>query len=591
MESNLISTSNQDIDFAGLTSITDPLSSDGHVIRTQAREAGVGVNAPFLLIFLSQGQSFDIAVLNITQGTLTTTFTEYEYALTQAEADSITDYTDLEIRMEASCNSGTCSAGSSRDRVHVSWVEFAVLDEPIIPPPTLDTVTVVNSTALEINFTSPVEISNILSYDIRRFNGTGFETVQNILNGTILSFIDSELISDTFYRYHVVSVGNSSESVPSNEIGQRTTEILFSARPDSNPSVRWVNGLGNPPCSDLATFECVNEQVRDDNDFIQTTALGTSNTDTDIMTLSDIEDPERSDSHFLKYTVREAGVGTNPVEFEIQLRQGASIIASFTHSSLPTFYTLFSQELNVTATNSITDYNDLEVTLIGRCNAGCSNQERERFNVSFVVFEIEQVKTGKISAIDTISPTTLRLSWQSDDLDAEITNIIIQKENGTDFANIGTVSNTIFAFNDTGLQEQKIFNYRITGQITNGFALPSLTLTGATPPSTSNLNGNGTVLEPNSTNSFTVLETGVIAQTIELFNVNSSSMQLILNDIDSQKLNTYQIINKMNNGSYDNTSKMRNAGAFYGNIYLELLDIDQFISDIANRIIEEVNEG
>ena len=493
--------------------------------------------------------------------------------------------------MEASCNAGTCSAGSSRDTVQVSWVEFAVLDEPIISPPVLDTVSVVNSTALEINFTAPVNLSNVLSYDIRRFNGTEFETVQNILNGTILSFIDSDLISDTFYRYHVVSKGSSAESIPSNEIGQRTTEILFSARPDSNPSVRWVNGLGNPPCSDLATFECVNEQVRDDNDFIQTTALGTSNTDTDIMTLSDIEDPERSDSHFLKYTVREAGVGTNPVEFEIQLRQGASIIASFTHSSLPTFYTLFSQELNVTATNSITDYNDLEVTLIGRCNAGCSNQERERFNVSFVVFEIEQVKTGKISAIDTISPTTLRLSWQSDDLDAEITNIIIQKENGTDFANIGTVSNTIFAFNDTGLQEQKIFNYRITGQITNGFALPSLTLTGATPPSTSNLNGNGTVLEPNSTNSFTVLETGVIAQTIELFNVNSSSMQLILNDIDSQKLNTYQIINKMNNGSYDNTSKMRNAGAFYGNIYLELLDIDQFISDIANRIIEEVNEG
>ena len=71
----MISTSNQDIDFAGLTSITDPLKSDGHVIRAQAREGGVGVNAPYLLVYLSQGQSFDIAVLNVTQGTLTTTFT------------------------------------------------------------------------------------------------------------------------------------------------------------------------------------------------------------------------------------------------------------------------------------------------------------------------------------------------------------------------------------------------------------------------------------------------------------------------------------------------------------------------------------
>jgi hypothetical protein len=413
LESSLISTSNVDTDHAGLTAISDPLTDDGHVIRTQAREGGLGVNAPYLLIYLSQSGTTDIAVLNVTQGTLTTTFTEYEYALTPQEASQITDYSDLEIRMEASCESGTCNAGSSRDTVQVSWVEFAVLDDPIIPPATLDTVTVVNSTALQLDWTEPVDLSNILSYDIRRFNGTGFETIGNVLNGTT-TFTNTGLIADTFYRYHIVSVGSSDESLPSNEIGQRTTVILFSARPDSS-GVRWVNGLGNPPCSDILTHECVNESQRNDGDFIQTTGLGTSNSDIQEFTLSDIEDPLRSDSHFLKYTLRRADVGTNPVEFEIELRQGVTTIATFSHTSLPTTYVLFAQELTGIQTDAINDYSDLNLILTADCDAGCSNQQREKVNVSWVVFEIEQVSAPSITGIDTLSSSSLRLLWTSDD--------------------------------------------------------------------------------------------------------------------------------------------------------------------------------
>jgi len=583
LESSLISTSNQDIDHAGLTAITDPLKSDGHVLRAQAREGGVGVNAPFLLIFLSQSGTTDIAVLNVTQGTLTTTFTVYEYALTPAEADAITDYSDLEIRMVASCNSGTCSAGGSRDTVQVSWVEFAVLDEPIIPPPVLDTVTVVNSTALQLDWTAPVDLSNVLSYDIRRFNGTGFETVGNVLNGTT-TFTNTELIADTFYRYHIVSKGSTAESLPSNEIGQRTTVILFSARPDSNPSVRWVNGFGNPPCTDLATFECVNEDVRDDNDFIGTTALGTSNTDTDFMTLSDMDDPQRSDSHFLKYTVREAGVGTNPVTFTIELRQGATLLASFTHNNLPTTFTFFNQELNATTTDSITDYSDLEITLIGTCDSGCTNQERERLNVSFIAFEIEQVTAPIISRIDSISSTSLRISWRSVDLDGEITDIIIQRENGTDFANIANVTIATFTYDDTGLEPQKIIRYRLTGMLPSGFASPSFAITGATPPSSTDLNGNGTILEPNASNSFTKLQKEFFASNVEFYNITRASRTAINTDIFTNEFNAYQVIDKMINGTYDSTQQMANLGAYYGNKYLEKLDLTTFLIEIEDEV-------
>jgi len=584
LESSLISTSNQDIDHAGLSSITDPLKSDGHVLRAQAREGGLGVNAPYLLVFLSQSGTTDIAVLNVTQGTLTTTFTVYEYALTPAEADAITDYSTLEIRMEASCNSGTCNAGGSRDTVQVSWVEFAVLDDPIIPPPTLDTVTVVNSTSLQIDWTAPVDLSNVLSYDIRRSNGTAFNTIGNVLNGT-LSFTEVGLIPDTFYTYHVVSKGSTDESLPSNQVSQRTTVILFSSSPDSNIGARWVNGLGNPPCSDLDTFECINEKERDDGDFIQTTGLGTSNTDTDSFTMSDMEDPQRSDSHFLKYTLRRAGVGDNPVEFDIVLRQGVTTIATFNHTGLTTTYVIHQQELTGIQADLITDYNDLEIEVTGRCDAGCTNQEREKINVSFIIFEIEQVTTKSISIIDTLSSSSLRLSWEGDEVDAEISDIIIQRENGTDFLNVGNVSTAISTFDDTGLGSNKIIKYRLIGMLTSGFSKPSNEFSGATPPSSAEINGNGTIIEPNASNTFTLIEKQILVNTIQHYNITTSEINSIFTDIDTNQLNMYQIIDKMNNGSYSSSQEMTNAGAYYGTKYLIFLDINDFIGNVTSDVI------
>lgn len=532
---------------------------------------------------MNQGGVTLIATLNITQGTLTTTFTEYEYALTPAEADSITDYTDLEFRFEASCNPGTCNAGGNRDAVEVSWAEFAVLEDPIIPPPTLDTVTVVNSTSLEINFTAPVDLSNVLSYDIRRSNGTTFNTVGNILNGSTLSFVEGGLIADTFYTYHVVSVGSSFESLPSNTVSQRTTLILFSSSPDSNIGARWVNGLGNPPCSDLATFECINENERDDGDFVQSTALGTSNTDVDSFTMSDMEDPQRSDSHFLKYTLRRAGVGDNPVEFVIEFRQGATQIVNYTHTGLTTNYIIFQQELTATQADSITDYNDLEIEITASCNAGCSNQERERVNVSFIIFEIEQVTTESISLIDTISSSSLRISWEGDEVDPEISDIIIQRENVTDFLNIATVSG-VSTFDDTGLDSNKIIKYRLIGMLTSGFSKPSNEFSGATPPSSAEINGNGTIIEPGSTNTFSLLEKQIFTNTIQHYNITTSELGLIFTDIDTNELNLYQIIDKMNNGSYSSSQGMTNAGAFYGTKYLIFLDVNDFIGNVTNDV-------
>ncbi|NIQ15348.1 MAG: hypothetical protein GTO02_13430, partial [Candidatus Dadabacteria bacterium] len=64
------------------------------------------------------------------------------------------------------------------------------------------------------------------------------------------------------------------------------------------------------------------------------------------------------------------------------------------------------------------------------------------------------------------------------------------------------------------------------------------------PPDSTTLNTQGSTIEPNATNTFTNSESGIIAQTIELFNIDTNTMASIITDIDSQKLNTFQIIDK-----------------------------------------------
>jgi len=164
------------------------------------------------------------------------------------------------------------------------------------------------------------------------------------------------------------------------------------SRPDTSPGVRWVNGIGTPPCADLTPEFCVDEVVRDDSDYIQTVGLGKNGQDIQYFTLSDVPDPNQSTAHFLRYTLKEGNQGTNPVGFTIELRQGATSIATFTHAdgTLPQTFTVFQQELTSTQADSITDYNNLELTLTGSCGGSCSNgpSGREKVLVSWIEFEI-----------------------------------------------------------------------------------------------------------------------------------------------------------------------------------------------------------
>lgn len=96
---------NTEVYVARLTSLTDPVSSSGHVLRVRAgTDQAAGGNQIDLTAQLRQGYTNEgspgtlIATLtqaNISQGS----FTDYSVTLSGAEADSITDYTVLYVRI------------------------------------------------------------------------------------------------------------------------------------------------------------------------------------------------------------------------------------------------------------------------------------------------------------------------------------------------------------------------------------------------------------------------------------------------------------------------------------------------------------
>lgn len=83
-----------------LSDITDPVSSAGHIIRVALRKQGTAqMDAT---VELRQGYVSEASpgtlIATLTQANLTTSFAEYTHTLSGAEADAITDYTDLQLR-------------------------------------------------------------------------------------------------------------------------------------------------------------------------------------------------------------------------------------------------------------------------------------------------------------------------------------------------------------------------------------------------------------------------------------------------------------------------------------------------------------
>lgn len=115
----------------GLSNVTDPQSSSGHIVRYRIAKTNLGVvdgggNAVTVTMRVMQGGT---QIATDTAKTATGTWTQYAYTLTGAEADAITNYDDLRLEFVTSASGGS---PANRRGGAVSWAEFEIPD--FVPP-------------------------------------------------------------------------------------------------------------------------------------------------------------------------------------------------------------------------------------------------------------------------------------------------------------------------------------------------------------------------------------------------------------------------------------------------------------------------
>lgn len=108
-----------------LSTLTDPVSSSSHTFRYRIARMNNGTidgggNSTTVTAYLYQGGTL---IATDTARTTSGTWTQYELTISGAEADSITDYTDLRLRFDVSSSGGS---PANRRGNGISWGELEV---------------------------------------------------------------------------------------------------------------------------------------------------------------------------------------------------------------------------------------------------------------------------------------------------------------------------------------------------------------------------------------------------------------------------------------------------------------------------------
>jgi len=126
------------------------------------------------------------------------------------------------------------------------------------------------------------------------------------------------------------------------------------ARPDSDVT---VGGWTPTPL-----YEKIDEATPSDADYIESATNPTS--DLCEVGLSNVEDPEVSTGHVVRYRYAKNASGGNVIDLTVKLMQGAAEIASWTHNDISDTVTQAEQTLTGVQADAITDYTDLRLRFI-----------------------------------------------------------------------------------------------------------------------------------------------------------------------------------------------------------------------------------
>ncbi len=171
-----------------------------------------------------------------------------------------------------------------------------------------------------------------------------------------------------------------------------TTQVFGTqfARPDADISVgTWDDP--SPANNNNLLWDDVDEIVRSDTDYVTSANLrGPTTTSTMQINLSDVNDPNRSDNHFINYTFRKSAAGGNTIDLSVTLLQGTTTIATWSHLNMAETFTLANQTLTTTQANSITNYNDLRLEFTGTCSVCGTGSAGRMAQVSWAEMELRQ---------------------------------------------------------------------------------------------------------------------------------------------------------------------------------------------------------
>ncbi|MFQ5553280.1 MAG: hypothetical protein ACE5EW_06145, partial [Thermoplasmata archaeon] len=155
------------------------------------------------------------------------------------------------------------------------------------------------------------------------------------------------------------------------------------ARPDADVfAVNWTDSGG-----DGVHFDELNETSPDDDTTYTQTAVDPDNGDDAEFNLTDTQDPQASDSHILRYRYRNAAPsgGNAQLDVTVELREGNSVIAAWTHIDIRFGWVTQSQTLSAAQTDLIGNYSDLRIRFNVTFTSGSQSRQ---FRLTWVEFEV-----------------------------------------------------------------------------------------------------------------------------------------------------------------------------------------------------------
>lgn len=248
----------------------------------------------------------------------------------------------------------------------------------------------ISKTSIDIRYPNATAGSSMVSFSMVE-NGT--EKLWNFDKFTVIVTYDADIGGVSTQTTEKFTY-NSARAFAQDGISIGAAQF---ARPISDISKGgWTDTAGGD--SDGVLYDEINETSRSDINYARSASLSLlSPTDTWTTGLSSVIDPQESSSHIVSYVYRKNGGGAVTLDVTARLMQGATQIASWTHSDVGTSFTLAQQTLTAAQADSITDYSDLRLEFTGTYVSGLV---QARSDVSWANLQVPPTPDGVYDCSD-----------------------------------------------------------------------------------------------------------------------------------------------------------------------------------------------